>query len=121
MRRLNTLKRVTLPNDRTFVAHYKRVPRSELPAHIRLGRTYTGRPARVPHKRGQRGAGLISSLKNIAKSPLVKYLVKTGVNHLPSSYNSATNRIKNEKVRKALQSEIAQEAVSKIVKKYGGE
>ena len=47
--------------------------------------------------------------------------MKTGVNHLPSSYNSATNRIKNEKVRKALQSEIAQEAVSKIVKKYGGE
>ena len=46
--------------------------------------------------------------------------MKTGVNHLPSIYNSVTNRIKNKKVRKALQSEIAQEAMSKIVKKYGG-
>ena len=56
MRRLNTPKRVTLPNGRTFVACYKRVPRSELPAHIRLGRTYRGRLARVPRRRGQRGA-----------------------------------------------------------------
>ena len=92
----------------------------ELPAHIRLVRTYRGWPARVPQRRGQRGAELISTLKKIAKSPLVKSLVKTGVNHLPSIYNSVTNRIKNKKVRKALQSEIAQEAMSKIVKKYGG-
>ena len=40
MCRLNTPKIVTLPNGRTFVACFKRVPRSELPAHIRLGRTY---------------------------------------------------------------------------------
>ena len=120
MRRLNTPKRVTSPNGRTFVARYKRVSRLELPAHIRLGRAYRGRPARVPRRGGQRGAGLISSLKNFLKRPLVKSLVKTGVNHLPSLYNSATNRIKNEKVRKALQSEIAQEAMSKIVKKYDG-
>ena len=93
----------------------------ELPAHIRLGRAYRGRPARVPHRGGQRGAGLISSLKKIAKRPLVKSLVKTGINHLPFLYNSATNIIKNKKVRKALQSEIAQEAMSKILKKYGGE
>ena len=114
-------KIVTLPNGRTFVARYKRVPRLDLPAHIRLGRKYRGWPARVPQRRGQRGAELISTLKKIAKIPLVKLLVKTGVNHLPSIYNSVTNRIKNKKVRKALQSEIAQEAMSKILKKYGGE
>ena len=52
MQRLNTPKRVTLPNGRTFVLHYKRVPRSELPAYMRLGRTYRGRLTRVPHRRG---------------------------------------------------------------------
>ena len=121
MHRLNMPKRVTFPNGRTFDACFKRVPRSELPAHIRLGRAYRGRPATVLRRRGQRGAELISSLKKIAKSPLIKALVKTGANHLPSLYNSATNCINNKKVRKTLKSEIAQEAISKTVKKYGGE
>ena len=33
-------RRVTLTNDRTFVARYKRVTRAYLPANIRLRRSY---------------------------------------------------------------------------------
>ena len=36
MRKRATPKQVTLPNGRTFVARYERVPRSELPASIRM-------------------------------------------------------------------------------------
>ena len=34
MRRLDTPKRVTVPNGRTFVARYKRVFRAYLPANV---------------------------------------------------------------------------------------
>ena len=43
MRKLHTPKRVTLPNGRTFLTRYKRVPRSEPPANVTLARRYGGR------------------------------------------------------------------------------
>ena len=52
-----TPKRVTLPDSRTFVARYKRVPRSRLPPHIKIRRRYRGAPAR------QRGTGIMSVIK----------------------------------------------------------
>ena len=39
MHRLDVPKRVSLPNGRTFVARYKRVPRSELPSNIDICNT----------------------------------------------------------------------------------
>ena len=35
MRRLDTPKKVTLPNSRTFYAKYQRVPRSQLPPNAK--------------------------------------------------------------------------------------
>ena len=52
MRKLDTPKRVTLPNGRTFLARYKRVKRSELPPNITMSRTYTQRA--VPRGRRRR-------------------------------------------------------------------
>ena len=43
MRRLNTPKRVTLPNGRIFIERYKRVSRSQLPANVTIRRRYTQR------------------------------------------------------------------------------
>ena len=40
MRRLDTPKRVTLSNGRTFLARYKRVARSQLPVNVVFARTY---------------------------------------------------------------------------------
>ena len=45
MHRRDTPKRVPLPNGRTFYARYERVKRSDLPAHIRMNRTYRNRVA----------------------------------------------------------------------------
>ena len=45
MMKLNVPKRVTLPNGRTFVARYKRIPRDQLPPNIVMRRTYTQRAA----------------------------------------------------------------------------
>ena len=45
MMKLNVPKRVPLPNGRTFVARYKRIPRDQLPPNIVMRRTYTQRAA----------------------------------------------------------------------------
>ena len=39
-----TPKRVNLPNDRFFVAGYKRVPRDRLPPNVMIRRRYKQRP-----------------------------------------------------------------------------
>lgn len=59
-----------------------------------MNRTYRDRPARGWRRRGQQGAWLISALKKVAKHTLTKKLIKTGAEHLPGLYNSATNEIK---------------------------
>ena len=59
MRKLDTPKRVTLPNGRSFLVRYKRVKRSELPPNIIMNRTYTqrakprGRRTRLRSQQGQ--------------------------------------------------------------------
>ena len=55
MMKLNVPKRVTLPNGRTFVARYKRIPRDQLLPNIVMKRTYTQRAAPRGRRRRQRG------------------------------------------------------------------
>ena len=57
MRRLNKPNRITLPNDQTFIATYKRVPRSELPANITNRQRSTQRivPRGRRRRRGKQG------------------------------------------------------------------
>ena len=43
LRRLDTPKKVTLPNGRTFYAKYQRVPRSRLPPNVIMKRWYKTR------------------------------------------------------------------------------
>lgn len=83
MRKRDTLKKVTLPNGRTFYAKYERVARSNLSANIRMNRTHRGRKAVGRRGRKQTGQGLISTFKKIAKHPTTKQLIKTGAEHMP--------------------------------------
>ena len=68
MRRLDTPKKVTFPNGRTFYAKYQRIPRSQLPPKVIMKRRYRIRAApkdrrRRPIRKGQRVRGFLSSLK----------------------------------------------------------
>ena len=74
MMKLNVPKRVTLPNGRTFVARYKRIPRDQLLPNIVMRRTYTQKaaPRGRGHRRAQQGQGIFDSIKKVAKNPLVK-------------------------------------------------
>ena len=74
MMNLNVPKRVTLPNGRTFVARYKRIPRDQLPPDIVMRRTYTQRaaPRSRRRRRAQQGQGIFDFIQKVAKNPLVK-------------------------------------------------
>ena len=68
MRRLDTPKKVTLPNGRTFYAKYQRAPRSHLPPKVIMKRRHRIRAApkgrrRRPIRKGKKVQGFLSSLK----------------------------------------------------------
>ena len=81
MMKLNVPKRVTLPNGRTFVARYKRIPRDQLPPNIVIRRTYTQRdtPRGRRCRRAQQGQGIFDFIKKVAKNPLVKSIARQGL------------------------------------------
>ena len=81
MRRLDAPKWVTLPNNRTFIARYKRVSRAQLSANVILRRGYRQRAAPRGRRRNQRGRGLFSLVKKLAKNPAVRSLPKEGIKH----------------------------------------
>ena len=118
MPRLNVPKRVALPNCRTFLARYKHVPRSELPPKIVMRRTYRQRAAPWGRRRRQRGRGVFSFIKKVAKNLIFRQLAKTGLQYLPQVYDAATSRVKNDKVRKILQSDTARGLLDNAIKRY---
>ena len=104
MRKPHNPKRVTLPNGKTFLAKYKRVPRSELPANVTLARRYRGRVAtgrrKRPPRKGQRGSGFFDTLKKIARNPLVKQLGKKAPTYAPKLYKYAQAKLKTKQQEK---------------------
>ena len=128
MRRLETPKKVTLPNGRTFYAKYQRVPRSQLPPNVTVKRRYRTRAApkgkrRRPIRKGQRGRGFLSSLKKIAKNLLLRQIGKTAlkkaIDYAPQFSNLGTSKIKNKTTRKILQSDASTNLLNNLVTKYG--
>ena len=84
MRRLDTPKKVTLANGKTFYAKYQRVPRCQLPPNVTMKRIYKRRAAPKgrrgrPVRKKQRDKGFLSSFKKIANNPSVRQLEKTAL------------------------------------------
>ena len=109
MMKLNVPKRVTLPNGWTFVARYKRIPRDQLPPNIVMRRTYTQRGA-------LRGRGIFFFVKKVARNPLVKSITRKGLEYAPGLYHNLTKRVKNETLKRILNSDAAHLALNKAIK-----
>ena len=121
MRKLDTPKRVTLPNGRVFYAKYKRKKRSELPPNIILRRNYRQRAAPRGRRRrvAQQGRGMFSTLKKIAKNPIVRKLAKKGLSYAPQVYNYGVSKINNKTAKKNLGSDAAKNLVNNLASRYG--
>ena len=112
----NVPKRVTLPNGRSFVARYKRIPRRELPDNIVMRRTYAQRAAPRSCRRRPRGRGIFDFVKKVARNPLVRSIAKKGIEYAPGIYNNLTKRVKNKTLKRILNSDAAHLALNKAIK-----
>ena len=116
MVKLQVPKRVTLPNNRTFVARYKIIQRGELPANIVMRRTYTQRAAprgRIRRRRVQQGQGIFDFEKKVAGKPLVR---SKGLEYAPGAYQKLTKRVKNKTLKRILNSDVAHSALNNAIK-----
>ena len=128
-----TPKRVTLPDDRTFLARYRRATREDLPPNINLPRVYKERAAPkgrrrrrrrlAPYRerqraalrrRAQRGRGLGSTLKKAYKlgkkafnSRLGKRITRAVVSEVPDVLENLGGKVKNKRLKKILTSDLA--------------
>ena len=119
MRKLDVPKRVTLPNGRTFYARYERIKRQDLPANIRMKRTYKQRAApRNRHRRqpAQQGQGIVSTAKKVLKNPAIRAIAKKGLEYAPGLYQNITKCIKNKKIQKILNSDLALLGLGQAIK-----
>ena len=109
MVKLNTPKRVTLPNGRIFVAHYKRIYRGELPPNIVMRMTCTQRaaPRGCRRRARQQGQGIFDFVKKVASNPLVKSIARQGLKYKSAAYANLTKRVKNKTLKRILNSDIA--------------
>ena len=87
MVKLNTPKRVTLPNGWTFVAFYNRLSRGKSPQNIVMRRTYTHRAAPRGRRRRavQQGQGIFDYIKKVARNPLLKLIARKGLEYEPGA------------------------------------
>ena len=116
MEKLAIPKRVILPNGRTFVARYKRIKRSELPPNIVMRRTYRDRAAVGRRVRHQQGQGIFNFVRKVAKNPLVKTIAKKGLEYVPGIYHNLLKRVKNETLKRILNSDAAHLALNRALK-----
>ena len=117
MVKLNTPKRVTLPNGRIFVAHYKRIYRGELPPNIvtRMTYTQTAAPRGRRRRARQQGQGIFDFVKKVASNPLVKSIAGQGLKYAPTAYANLTKRVKNKTLKIILNSDIAHSTLNRSI------
>ena len=109
---------MTLPNGRTFVAHYKRIRRGELPPNTVMRRTYAQRAAPRGRTRRQahQGQGISDFVKKVARNPLVRSVARKGLEYALGAYQNLTKRVKNKTLKRILNSDIAHSALNKAIK-----
>ena len=128
-------KRVTLPDDRTFLARYRRATRDDLPPNIEFPRVYKQRAApkgkrrkrnrlvvyrerqrRALRQRGQRGRGIGSFLrkgfklgKKALNSRLGRRVARAVISEVPDVLESLGGKVKNhlKRLKKILTSDLA--------------
>ena len=115
--KLNVPKRVTLPNGRTFVARYKRIPRDQLPPNIVMRRTCTQRaaPRGRRRRRAQQEQEISDFIKKVAKNPLVKSVARQGLKYGPTAYANLTKRVKNKTLKRILDSDMAHSMLNRAI------
>ena len=127
LRRRVNLKQITLPDGTTFYARYERVSRANLTANVTTKRTRAIGPR-------QQCAGLLSSAfslgsrlfkpryiekgseigPRVVNFALGKKTIEERIKQTPAIYNAGVKVIKQNKIKKVLESDLANYAVKKV-------
>ena len=147
LRKRRAPAQMTLPNGRSFTSRWERIIRKQLPINIKVAKSRTKGPRRkrnvkasgnrkLPawmirkHKRIQSGSGLgddliktgISLGSKALGSDIGKKIINKGIDNIPNIFRFGRSKVKNNNIKKALESEIAdlvvREAQNKVRKKY---
>ena len=85
-----------------------------------MKRTYKQRAAPRGRRRrrrpAQQGRGIISTAKKVIKNPTFRAVAKKGLEYAPGLYHSVAKRIKNKRIQKILNSDLALLGLSKAIK-----
>ena len=86
-----------------------------------MSRTYTQRTAPQGRRRRRRvrarqGQGIFYFVKKVARNPLVRSVSKKSLEYAPSIYYNLKKRVKNEKVKRILNSDAAHLVLNKAIK-----
>ena len=120
-------KKVTLPNGQTFYVRYERTSRQNLPRNVTIAKNRRIRPRQWCTKKTQQGGSILGNIvklgpklgaRNLLKqgvsagtkglsSDIGKRLIDEGIKHAPDLYRFGTSKIKNENIRKVLESDAA--------------
>ena len=79
--------------------------------------TKGARKKRTGGRRGrkrQTGKGIFSSLKKLARNPILRDIARTGAKYLPGLYQGGVNKIKNKNLKKILASDTASGLVNNL-------
>ena len=79
-----------------------------------MRRTHTQKaaPRGRRHRRRQQGQGIFDFIKKVARNPLVKSLVKKGLEYAPGIYQNITKRVKSKTLNRILNSDAAHLALN---------
>ena len=106
-------KIVTLPDDRTFQASFKRATKANLQRNIDFLRIYKQRTAPKGKRRQQRGHGFKSALgkafklvKKVAGSKAFKNIAKAAIAEAPGTIEKLPGKVKNKRLKFILGSDV---------------
>ena len=147
LRKMRAPVQITLPDGKSFTSRLERISRKQLPINIKVAKSRTIGPRRkrnvkvsgnrkLPawmirmHKRIQSGSGLGGDLiktgtslgSKALGSDIGKKIINKRIDNIPNIFRFGRSKVKNKRIKKALESEIADlvvnEAQNKARKKY---
>lgn len=113
MVKLAMLKKVVLPNGRSFYAIYKMVTQDALPNNVRIRRTYRIQAPTGPRSRGIKHV-LVKGFriaKRLATSSVGRERGKIAMEDAARAYETGVRRVRNIRLKRIPQSDLANSAM----------
>ena len=127
-------KRITLSNERSFVAKYERISWKNLPSNVTIKNTWTIGPRQQGKRKTQTESEMLGKVFRLGKnllmlgaitkgislgsrainSELGRKIIDEGIKHAPGLYRYGKERVTDKTLKKALESDVANHVAEKV-------